>query len=170
MGSAETLKEPDESFDIYTAGQCWHWFDRPKAAAEAFRILKPSGRIIIAHFDWIPMNGNLVEATENLILKYNPDWALSGGTGIYPEWLSDLKTAGFDNLETRSFDLEQPYSPEAWRGRIRASAGIKASLNDSEISAFDDELRNLLEDKFSQNPLMVPHRVWFVTGKKPDHS
>src|SRR5262245_56017135 len=41
--------------DVVVAGQCWHWFDRPRAAAEAARILRVTGRIVIAHFDWIPL-------------------------------------------------------------------------------------------------------------------
>ena len=168
QGSAEDLREPDESFDVFTAGQCWHWFDRPRAAQEAFRVLKPKGRIIVAHFDWLPLAGSVVEATEHLILKHNPDWALSGGTGEYPDWLSDLTDAGFEDLKTRSFDVDQPYSPDAWRGRIRASAGVKASLDAAGIQAFDDELKAVLCEKFPQDPLMVPHKVWFVAGKKPE--
>src|SRR5918996_1531463 len=33
------------------------------------------------------------------------------------------------------FDLEVPYSHEAWRGRIRASAGVGASLSPEGVAA-----------------------------------
>jgi ubiquinone/menaquinone biosynthesis C-methylase UbiE len=36
-GRAEAPPFPDAAFDIVTAGQCWHWFDRPRAAREAMR-------------------------------------------------------------------------------------------------------------------------------------
>ena len=65
-GSAESLTEADDSFDLLTAGQCWHWFDRPKAAQEAKRVLKPHGRIIIAHFDWLPFAGNVLKQQNSL--------------------------------------------------------------------------------------------------------
>lgn len=167
QGQAENLDEADESFDVVTAGQCWHWFDRPKAASEAFRVLKPGGLMVVAHFDWLPLAGNVVEATENLILKYNPAWALGGGVGMYPDWLADMANAGFYGIETHSFDMQQPYSPDAWCGRIRASAGIKASLDAPAIEAFDAELRTLLQEKYPQDPLMIPHRAWFVSGRRP---
>src|SRR5215204_309460 len=61
VAKAEATKMPDASFDIVTAGQCWHWFDRPKAAQEVKRILKPGGTVIIAHFDWLPLSSNVVE-------------------------------------------------------------------------------------------------------------
>lgn len=76
-----------------------------------------------------------MEATERLILEFNPAWTMSGGTGLYPPWLLDLARGGFDALETFSFDVVQPYSPEAWRGRIRASAGVKASLDAAAIGS-----------------------------------
>lgn len=163
-GSAERLTEADDSLDLVTAGQCWHWFDRPKAAAEAARVLKPGGRLIIAHFDWLPLASNVVEATEALILAHNPSWTMGGGTGIYPQWLRDLAEGGFSKIETFSFDLSVPYSHVGWRGRIRASAGVKASLSAPEIEAFDAEHAALLAERFPEDPLAVPHRVWAATG------
>ena len=163
---AEANGAANASFDLVTAGQCWHWFDRPRTAAEAVRVLRPGGRIVIAHFDWLPLPGNLVEATEALILRYNPDWAGAGGSGLYPQWLADLAAAGFGGLETASFDLVQAYGHDAWRGRIRASAGVAASLSERQTERFDAELADLLRRAFPEDPLPVPHRVWLVTGVK----
>lgn len=165
-GTAEQLSEPSASLELVTAGQCWHWFDRTATAREACRVLIPGGRIVIAHFDWLPLAGNVVEATEALILRHNPSWTMSGGTGIYPSWLGDLAGAGFSSLETFSFDLPVRYSHDAWRGRIRASAGVKASLEASAIAHFDDELGRLLRDHYPEDPLYVPHRVWVASGVK----
>ncbi|HWJ39731.1 MAG TPA: class I SAM-dependent methyltransferase, partial [Candidatus Limnocylindrales bacterium] len=39
--AAEETGLPAAEFDLVTAGQCWHWFDRPRAAAETRRVLKP---------------------------------------------------------------------------------------------------------------------------------
>lgn len=166
IGSAEALAFADESFDLVTAGQCWHWFDRSRAAAEAMRVLRPSGRVVIAHFDWLPLDGNMVDATEQLILKYNPAWSANGGNGVYPAWLGDLGNAGFSQIETVSFDIAQPYSHAAWRGRIRASAGVAASLDEDEVAKFDAELAEVLRDRFPQDPMAVPHRVWIATAVK----
>lgn len=163
-GRAEAIDVPNGVFNVVTAGQCWHWFHRAVAAAEAARVLAEGGRVVIAHFDWIPLPGNVVEATENLILKFNPQWTMAGGTGIYPQWLSDLSGAGFEALETFSFDVAQPYTREGWRGRIRASAGVKASLHAAAIDQFDLELEEILKTRFPDDPLFIPHRVWAVSG------
>jgi ubiquinone/menaquinone biosynthesis C-methylase UbiE len=43
-GLAERTGQEDAAFDLVVAAQCWHWFDRGLAAAEAKRVLKPAAR------------------------------------------------------------------------------------------------------------------------------
>lgn len=166
--AAEDTGFPEASFDLVIAGQCWHWFDRPRAACEARRIVKPGGHLVIAQFDWIPLPANVADLTEKLIEKHNPKWKLGGSVGIHPRWLADMALAGFRRLETFSFDLDVPYSHEAWCGRIRASAGVGASLSPDGVAAFDRELQALLAEKFPQEPLAVLHRVFAAIGKAPE--
>ena len=181
VATAEETGLPDSSFDIVTAGQCWHWFDRPKAAQEVKRVLRPSGTIIIAHFDWIPLTGNIVDLTEKLVIKFNPPWVkFAGGFGMYPQWLRDLGEAGFEKIITFSFDMDAPYTADAWRGRIRASSGVAASMSAEEVSRFDSELKQLLEEQLQAGAgsarvelvrkdavLPVPHRVFAVVAQSP---
>ena len=170
----ETLRAPaedtglaDGAFDVVAAGQCWHWFDRPRAAAEARRLLAPGGKLLICHFDWLPLPGNMVAATERLIEVHNPAWAYGGLDGFHPACLGDAARAGFAGIESFSFDTEVSYSHEAWRGRIRASAGIGGSLPADRVAAFDRELAALLADEFPEQPLQVPHRAFAVIALTP---
>jgi len=155
------------AFDAVVAGQCWHWFDRPRAAAEVRRLLKPGGRLAICHFDWIPLPGNVAAATEQLIMQHNPAWDMGGGTGLYPDWLADAADAGFTDLETFSFDLAIPYSHEAWCGRIRASAGIGGSLDAPAVAAFDQDHATMLSRDFPTDPLTILHRASATLGTAP---
>lgn len=170
FAQAEETGLPDSTFDVVSAGQCWHWFDRPRAAQEAHRILKPNGRVLIPHFDWLPLSGNIVDITEKLIQKYNEPWYERFGnkTGMYPDWLRDLGEADFVNIETYSFDLPAPYSADAWRGRIRASSGVGASLSEEDVIKFDAELKSVLEEFTTDEKtlLQVPHRVFVVHARK----
>ena len=166
-GTAEATGLPDGSADVVSAGQCWHWFDRTAAAAEVARILQPAGKVVIAHFDWLPLKGNMVAATEALIKEYNPAWHLDGGTGLYPEWLRDLGEAGFRDIETFSYDMAVPYTHEAWRGRIRASAGVGATLPPAVVQAFDEALAATLAALHPAPMMQIPHRVWAVVASAP---
>ena len=60
--------------------------------------------------------------------------------------------------ESASLDYDIPYSPEAWRGRIRGSAGIAASLGaalafchlDREAPALQGAPRQLIESLYAK--------------------
>jgi SAM-dependent methyltransferase len=167
LARAEDTGLPDAAFDVVAAGQCWHWFDRPRAAAEAARMLKPDGALLIAHFDWIPLAGNMVRETEELIEHHNPAWKMGRGLGVHPWWLRDLGEAGYRGLETFSYDVDVPYTPDAWRGRIRASAGVGGSMTAEKVEAFDEDLAGLLASRFHGTLLQVPHRVFAVVARPP---
>jgi len=177
FAKAEETGLPDASFDVVSAGQCWHWFERVQASAEILRLLKPNGTVLIAHFDWLPLNGNVVDLTEKLIQKYNPEWYTRFGnlTGVYPEWYRDLGETGFSAIQSFSFDMDVPYTADAWRGRIRASSGVGASLSDEEVGRFDSEFKSLLDgadqanvtkDANDTSMLQIPHRVFVIHARK----
>lgn len=164
VGAAEALPFDDNALDIVAAGQCWHWFDPLAAAREFARVTRPGGRALIAHFDWLPLPGNVVEATEDLIVVHNPAWRMGGGNGIHVESLPFLTAAGFGPFELFAYDLDVPYTPEAWRGRIRASAGVGASLAAEAVRDFDAALGRVLTERFPGAILAIPHRVSALVG------
>jgi SAM-dependent methyltransferase len=167
VARAEASGLPSASAHVVCAGQCWHWFDRPRAALEALRVLRRGGRMLIAHFDWLPLPGNVVRATEELIEAHNPAWKLGWGTGVHPYAFGDLAEAGFLSLESFSFDVDVPYTREAWRGRIRASAGVGGTLDAPSVARFDRVLEALLAERFPAPTLRVPHRVFALCARSP---
>lgn len=161
QATAESTGLDADTADVVAAGQCWHWFDRTRAIEEAKRVLKPAGKLVIAHFDWLPLAESVVEATEGLIERFNPSWHLGGGMGMYPQWLPGLSAAGLVGIETFSYDMNVPYTPEAWRGRIRASAGI-VNLDPAAVGNFDQAHATLLAHRFPSAVLEVPHRIFAI--------
>ncbi|MCA9914750.1 MAG: SAM-dependent methyltransferase, partial [Anaerolineae bacterium] len=87
--------------------------------------------------------------------------------GLYPAWLTDVAVAGFSDLHTFSFDSCAVYTHESWRGRIRASAGVAASLEPEQVAQFDAELQTLLETHFPADYLCVDHRVFALICQHP---
>ncbi len=162
VAPAEATGLPDDTFDVVGAATAWHWFKKGDVEREIRRLLKPDGRLALVWFSWMPQPGNVVEATERLIVAHNPQWLLGGTLGIYPAVTRDLANAGFTDIETFSFDTYVPYSHEAWRGRVRASAGVGASLPTDGVARFDGDLRELLQRDFPEDPLRVLHRTFAV--------
>ena len=77
--SAENTVFGDNSFDVVTAVQCFHYFDTKKAIPEIHRILKPEGLFCKILMDWLPFEDEVIGELEKLVLKYNPEW---GGHGF----------------------------------------------------------------------------------------
>lgn len=162
--AADRTGLPDSSADLITAGQCWHWFDRPAVLTEARRLLKPGGILMICYYDWLPLPGSLVAATEELILKHSPTWRGAGGIGMHPGCLADLASSGFREIQSFTFDENARYTPEGWVGRIEASAGI-AALETEKRDAFKSELATLIAADYAGDTLDLAHRVFCAWGK-----
>ncbi len=163
---AERTGLPAASFDLVTAGCCWHWFDRPKASAEVLRLLKRGGWLAICSQDWLPLGDNMVARTEAIVRRHNPKWPFGGLDGLKPSHVRDLRTAGFRSIESFSVDFDIPYDHEGWRGRMRASAAISGSLGSDAVQAFDAELAVMLARDFPQQPMPVAHCLFAVFGRK----
>ncbi len=166
---AETLPFAEDTFEVVVAAQCWHWFDRPKVAQGVRQLLRPNGQIVIAHFDYYEMDGNIVDETEQLLAVFNPTFnpkqlGIGGQFGFYPQWAIDLEQAGYREIETFSYIEAVSYSHAGWRGRIRASAGV-VSMDAERVPAFDYALSQMLSQNYD-DPLHIPHRVWAVIAKK----
>ena len=67
QAKAEETTLPSSSFDLVIAGQCWHWFDSKLALKEVERLLKPEGKLVICHFDWLPLHGNVAQDRKSVV-------------------------------------------------------------------------------------------------------
>ena len=164
VGRAEWLPFADGAFDAVTAGQCWHWFDRRVASLELGRVIKAGGRIAIVYQTYLPLEGNVAAASEELILRYRPGWRHAGGVGINGQALKDLQRARFVEIESFSFDVDIGYTIEAWRGFIRTCSAVGPSLSADELARFDREHAAALAgwgERFD-----VPHRVFAAVATR----
>lgn len=155
------------SFDLFTAGQCWHWFDRVVAMAETRLVLHPGGVLAIAFYSYMPEHSPVARETEDLILRFNPSWSMAGSTGIFPELIDEVLRGGFQLVEQFCYQHDETFSHARWGGRMRTCNGVgSGGLSPSEVLCFDDALRRLLAKKYPEL-MLVAHRVWCVVARKP---
>ncbi|MCA9611705.1 MAG: class I SAM-dependent methyltransferase [Sandaracinus sp.] len=172
VAPAEATSLADASVDVVSAGQAWHWFDAKRATAEAYRVLRPSGALVIAHLDWVRRPRNVVDASLEVLLENGGDAERLKRFPVhatYGRWIPDVEAGGFGATETFSFDVALPYSHDAWAGRLRASTYVGATMDAAGIARFDRALRERLARDFPEDELTVPHRVWAMVARKDGH-
>ena len=163
--STEELDFPDASFDVITACQCFWYFDHDKVMPELARLLKKGGKLVILYMAWLPFEDEIAGKSEELVLKYSPDWSGAGSTRR-PNWVPDVAYEFFDMEEHEEYDVMVPFTRESWHGRMIACRGVGASLSPEELASWDKEHRAMLE-KFPEE-FEIRHFAAVTVLKKKD--
>ena len=144
----------ENRFDAITANQCFLYFDRTKVIPAIKKLLAPTGIFVTSHFSWLPLVDPIAKATEELILKHNPNWTAHGFTGEVPTVPYRL---GEDFVVVDSFVYDEPirFTRDEWRGRIRACRGVGAALSPEAVERFDLEHSAILD----RDDFAVLHRI-----------
>jgi len=164
VAPAEDTGFPPRSFSLVAAFCCWHWFDRARAAGEAHRILRTGGWLVVGAMDWHREPGNIVELSARLVKRHNPDWQ-TGKLGFRTDWLNELPKDMFAVVDRLEQPVDIPYTQGGWRGRIRASAGVSASMSPEIIPVFDREHEKSLRETYGEDVLTVPHRLYMFLAR-----
>ena len=143
VAPAEEISFPDVSFDVITACQCFFYFNHEKLMPNLYRMLKPGGSLLVLYMSWLPFEDKIAEASEKLVLKYNPDWSGAGET-VRPVAIPDCYKEKFEIAHHEEFRLKVPFTRESWNGRMKACRGVGASLSEEEITAWEAEHKKLL--------------------------
>lgn len=171
VGTAEVTGLGDGVADAMTTGQAWHWFDQPVAAREFRRVLRPGGRLAVCSWDWIVGADPLVERTFDVLRTHNPDVVADNAleTGDHrPGWRATLVEAGLQPVADFEVRLDAAYTPDTWRGRLRASTWGSATLDSAALARYDAALQEVLLD--APAIFKVPHvlLVQVVESPGPD--
>ena len=143
--STEEINFSNHSFDVITACQCFFYFNHETVMPKLYRMLKHGGSILVLYMAWLPFEDEIAGASENLVLKYNPNWS-GAGERMHQIDIPDCYKENFELVYHEEFTLKVPFTRESWTGRMKACRGIGASLSEKEISMWEQEHRSLLED------------------------
>ena len=111
-GNAEQMPYPDGCFDAVYGSSVLHHLDLDRALREAFRVLRPGGRLVFTEPNiWNPQ----------VALMFHVD-ATKGYFGVSPDEMSfsrfraarALREAGFREFRVTPFDFLHPATPATW--------------------------------------------------------
>ncbi len=141
----EEIDFPKGSFDVITACQCFWYFDHERVMPVLADILKPNGKLLILYMAWLPFEDTIAGKSEELVLKYSPNWSGAGETK-HPIPIPDVVYNYFEMEDHEEYDLMVPFTRESWHGRMIACRGVGASLSGNELAKWDEEHRKLLDE------------------------
>lgn len=144
VSSTEDLSFMSNSFDVITACQCYWYFDHKRVAQNLYSILKEKGRLYFIYVAWLPYEDEIAKASEDLVLKYNPNWTGNGET-MRPISIPEIYSNYFKVTKTEEFKIPIHFTRESWNGRMKSCRGIGASLSQEEIKNWEREHKELLE-------------------------
>ena len=140
-GSAERTTLPDASVDLITAGQAFHWFDRPKSRIEFFRILKPSGFVVLIWNDRRLASTRFLRYFEELLQKYGTDYQQMSGRNATEE-IAEFFSPG--DFEVSTFENSQQFDFESLKGRVMSASYVPEPGN-PQFEPMIEALREIFE-------------------------
>ncbi|MFX1553765.1 MAG: methyltransferase domain-containing protein [Promethearchaeota archaeon] len=150
-GCAEDTKLDDNSIDIITAGQAFHWFDLEKARLEFMRILKPEGWVILIWNRRRKLTNEFLKEYEKFLLLYGTDYeAIEQSKLDYDKFFTGNKTE--HTYDKTTFENHQIFDYKGLEGRLLSTSYIPLS----DHPKFNDMLLDLKElfEKFQKNGLI----------------
>lgn len=141
---AKDIVFEDGSLDVITACQCIWYLDHSVTAPKFAKCIKDNGSFLILYMGWLPFEDEIAEKSENLILKYNPQWN-AGGDTVHHVWVPDEYLDYFEIEKQEEFRVDIPFTRDGWNGRMRACRGTGASMTPDVFAAWENEHTEMLK-------------------------
>lgn len=149
-GTAEAIPLPDDSIDVVTVAQAFHWFDPTAALAEIRRVLVPGGGLAVLfnerdeRLSWV--------AALSEILKWHGHWVSSY---LATDWASVLDGEG-----SRTIEWEQPMTRHTLEARVRSISYV-ALMEEPEQQRLVAAALALVEGLAEPFPMPYVTRMWW---------
>ncbi len=141
-GTAEATTLPNQSVDIVTAAQAFHWFDRSKARTEFARILKPGRWVVLIWNERVVESSAFGRAYEALIARYGTDYKVVRHTQIRTEDIGAFFSPR--PFVLRQFENQQALDFDGMKGRLLSSS-YAPEPGHPKHQPMLDELRSLFD-------------------------
>lgn len=146
-GTAENTTLPDESVDLVTAAQAFHWFKPEPTLKEFQRILQPEGMVAFVWNERDLLADEFMKEYNQILFEYCPDYKKSPHLHINKEQILDYIEE--ITLEEFHYSNEQEFDKEGFIGRVLSSSYTPLPGSES-YEPFIGALNSLF-DKHQQN-------------------
>ena len=145
-GTAEQTGLEDDSIDLVTAAQAFHWFNNPATKTEFQRILKPDGKLALI-WNKRAVSEPFQQAYDNILSEYAPEYNKVNHMNLDEDDIAGFFSEG--SMELLHFDNSQSLDFSELIGRLQSSSYCPAE-GSAQYIPLVTELVNLF-DQFAVN-------------------
>jgi len=138
-GTAEATTLKSRNFDLITAAQAFHWFDRAKARKEFARMITRRGWVVLLWNERRVDSTPFLRAYEELLLRYGTDYARVRHENVQGE-IEDFYAP--KPVTLKSIENLQRFDFESLKGRTR-SASYTPEPGDANFEPMFSELEEI---------------------------
>ena len=133
ISTAENTSFPDQSFDLITVGQAYHWFEFNAFEKEVKRVGKPGSVVAVWGYNLMKTGDQSIdELVSNFYSKVvGPYW---DAERKHVENLYNDIPFNFEPLPTKDFAMEIDWNREALTGYLRSWSAVQNFINAHSIN------------------------------------
>jgi SAM-dependent methyltransferase len=122
--TAEATTLPQESVDLWVAAQAFHWFDAPRARAEALRVLRGGGCAALLWNERPPEPGAFLTEYESLLRRHAAEYTTIAARRVDEASMGEFLGGA---MRVGRFPNEQKFSYAGLEGRLLSSSYAPAA-------------------------------------------
>ncbi len=119
-GRAEATTLADQSIDVITVGQAFHWFEHQLIKPEFKRILKPNGWVLLVWNIRATNSSALMQDYENLLLKYGIDYPNVSAKSVDGKFIDEFFQP--NKVNTQVIPHKQEFDYNSFQGRVLSTS------------------------------------------------
>jgi SAM-dependent methyltransferase len=159
-GTAEATGLADQSIDLVTAAQAFHWFDVTAARSEFLRILRPPHRVALFWNARLSDDSPFAIAYEQLLERFGTDYAAIRHDGREQRLAAELSNHPWRRFE---FPNAQQLDFRGLRGRLLSSSYVPAADHPARGPMLAD-LERLFDAFADQRHVTMSYRTELYLG------
>jgi len=159
-GTAEATTLPANSVDLIVAAQAFHWFDRPKFAAEARRIGRRGAHLLLLWNERLAVGSPFLEAYEQLLRDISADYTRVDHRNLTEAQIADVFAGAPQLIELPN---EQVLNWDLLQSRALSSSYVPPP-GDPRHERFVARLRDVFDRTAEDQRVVMSYRTQMHLG------